>query len=95
MIETIQFPIEGMTCSSCVSRITRALRKVDGVEGVVVDLGRETATVRRDPLVVPDKALVAAVAAAGYEAKLEAAVAIPTVVDEPGFLGRLLARIRA
>lgn len=95
MIETIRFPIEGMTCTSCVNRITRALRKVGGVERVKVDLGGETGTVRRDPLVASDEALRAAIAAAGYEAKLEASIVIPTVVDEPGFFGRLLAHIRA
>ena len=95
MIEAIRFPIEGMTCSSCVSRITRALRKVEGVQQVKVDLRGETATVGRDPLVASNEALAAAIAAAGYEAKLEASTVISTVVDKPGFLGRLVARLRA
>lgn len=95
MTETIRFPIEGMTCASCVSRITRALRKVEGVEQVKVDLRGETGTVRRDPLIASDHALTAAIVAAGYEARLEAATVIPTVVDQPGFLGRLRDRIRA
>ena len=29
--ETVSFPVEGMTCASCVNRITRFLNKVDGV----------------------------------------------------------------
>ena len=94
MIETIRFPVLGMTCASCVSRITRALRKVDGVERVEVDLRRETATVRRDVGSVSNAALEAAIAAAGYEAHLEAAVVVPTV-DRPGMTARLLALIRS
>jgi Cu+-exporting ATPase len=66
-IETIRFPITGMTCTSCVNRITRSLRKLDGVSRVKIDLGRETATVERDPALVSDAAIAAAVAAAGYQ----------------------------
>lgn len=31
-IEIVSFPVEGMTCASCVNRITRFLSKVEGVE---------------------------------------------------------------
>ena len=31
-IERVELPIEGMTCASCVNRIERFLRKVDGVD---------------------------------------------------------------
>jgi copper chaperone CopZ len=94
VIETIRFPIMGMTCSSCVNGITRSLRALAGVEQVRIDLRGETGTVRRDPLVAPDEALVTAIAAAGYEADLRAAVAIPTT-DRPGFATRLMARLRS
>jgi copper chaperone CopZ len=86
--ETIRFPVRGMTCGSCVSRITRAIRKLDGVERIDVDLGRETATVRREPALVSNAALAAAVEAAGYEADLDAAVPV-----EPGEARGLLARL--
>ncbi len=33
-IETICVPVSGMTCSSCVNRITRSVKKVVGVESV-------------------------------------------------------------
>lgn len=94
MIETIRFPVLGMTCASCVSRITRALRKLDGVERVEVDLRRETATVRREAARVSNAALAAAVAAAGYEADLGMAIGVPTV-DRPSFAARLVARVRS
>ena len=92
-METITFPVRGMTCSACVSRITRALRKVPGVERTVVDLRRETATVRRDPEVATDASLAAAVAGAGYEAHLPAARA-GGFVERTGIVARLVRRLR-
>ena len=77
--ETIRFPVTGMTCGSCVNRITRAIRKLDGVTKVDVDLRKEIATVRREPALVSNAVLAAAVEAAGYEADLDAAVVVPTV----------------
>ena len=89
--ETIRFPVAGMTCGSCVNRITRAVRRLDGVTRVKVDLGRETATVRREPALVSNAALAAAVAEAGYQADMTAAV--PVAADEArGWLERLLGR---
>jgi copper chaperone CopZ len=45
----VRFPVEGMTCASCVNRIERYLRKVDGVAEANVNLATETASVRSDP----------------------------------------------
>ena len=81
MIETIRFPVAGMTCASCINRITRSLRRLDGVERIKVDLGRETVTLRRDPDRVSDTALGAAVAQAGYEADLGAAAVVEDAVE--------------
>jgi len=88
-IETIRFPVMGMTCGSCVNRITRTIRRLDGVTRVHVDLRRETATVCREPALVSNAALAAAVEAAGYEADLDAAAVIPTV-ERQGLMNRLL-----
>ena len=79
--ETIRFPVVGMTCASCVNRITRAIRRLDGVTKVHVDLRRETVTVVREPASVSDAALAAAVAGAGYEADLAAAIPVPSSSD--------------
>ena len=92
-LATIRFPVAGMTCSSCVNRITRALRKIDGVSTVRVDLRHETATVRRDPRRVADTTLAAAVTASGYQADLEAAIPIADV-QRRSFLDHLLRRLR-
>ena len=75
---TVRFPVAGMTCGPCVLRIVRAIRKLDGVTMVDVDLRRKTATVRREPALVSNAALAAAVAAAGYQANPTAITVIPT-----------------
>ena len=74
-IEIVSFPVEGMTCASCVNRITRYLRNVDGVEDANVNLASESATVRFDPARVSTPDLIAAVDAAGYVARLDQALA--------------------
>ena len=89
--ETIRFPVAGMTCGSGVNRITRAIRKLDGVTRVDVDLRRETATVRREPALVSNALLAAAVAEAGYVADRGAALVVAPG-SERGFLARLLGR---
>lgn len=91
--ETIRFPIRGMTCASCVNRIMRAVRRVDGVTRVAVDLRRESATVRREPALVSNAALAAAVADAGYVADLGAVEVLPPGADAT-FLERLVGRLR-
>ena len=70
-IEIVSFPVEGMTCASCVNRITRFLNKVDGVEEANVNLASESATVRYDATTLTVADLVAAVDAAGYVARVE------------------------
>jgi Cu+-exporting ATPase len=89
--ETIRFPVTGMTCGSCVNRIMRAVQKLDGVTRVTVDLRRETTTVRREPALVSNAVLAAAVAVAGYTADLDAVEILPPGSDR-SFLDRLLGR---
>ena len=72
-IDIVSFPVDGMTCASCVNRITRFLGKVEGVEEAHVNLASESATVRFDPARVNVSDLVAAVDAAGYVARVEQA----------------------
>ncbi len=69
----VRFPVEGMTCASCVNRIERYLRKTEGVAKANVNLATETATVRFDPALVDLDGLRSAVEAAGYEARIDQA----------------------
>ncbi len=70
---TIRFPVEGMTCASCVNRIERYLRKADGVLEATVNLATESASVRYDAARITPAGLGQAVEAAGYEARLDRA----------------------
>ena len=61
----LSFPVEGMTCASCVARVERSLVKVPGVSEASVNLATEAATVRADPSVSLDT-LRKAIEGAGY-----------------------------
>ncbi len=67
MTEQVRFPIEGMTCTSCVGYITKAVRKIEGVEWVKVDLGSDSIAVRFEPAQTSLVAIAQAVRRAGYE----------------------------
>jgi Cu+-exporting ATPase len=62
------FPVEGMTCASCVRRVEKSLAAVPGVAEVTVNLATEAATVQADASVTPET-LRAAVEKAGYTAR--------------------------
>jgi Cu+-exporting ATPase len=63
----IRLQVTGMSCASCVARVEKALRKVEGVADAAVNLATETATVRLSSG-VPVAALTAAIEKAGYGA---------------------------
>ena len=60
------FEVDGMSCASCVGRVERVLKGLDGDAGAVVNLARETGTVSDT---IPAAAVVAALATAGYPAR--------------------------
>ncbi len=64
--DQLEFPVTGMTCASCSSRVERALRKVPGVLDASVNLAAERAAVTFIPTAVGWQELRAAVEKAGY-----------------------------
>ncbi|MHB8869354.1 MAG: heavy metal translocating P-type ATPase, partial [Thermoleophilia bacterium] len=70
-IETVQIPVEGMTCASCVARVQKSLGRVDGVSEASVNFATEKATVSFDPAAVDVERLVATVRDTGYGVKSE------------------------
>ncbi|MBT9492622.1 MAG: copper-translocating P-type ATPase [Paucibacter sp.] len=68
--QNLSLQISGMTCASCVGRVERALLKMPGVLSAEVNLATETASVRMLSSTVEPQTLIAAIAKAGYEARL-------------------------
>ncbi|KAL3236575.1 Cu(2+)-transporting P-type ATPase CCC2 [Nakaseomyces bracarensis] len=62
--------IKGMTCSSCVSTVTKQLEKVDGVHDVNVSLLTEECTVEYDPSVVTIDQIKETIDDCGFDASI-------------------------
>ncbi len=60
------FPVEGMTCASCVRRVEKAISTVPGVRSASVNLATERADVTLAAPATP-QAVIAAIQSAGYE----------------------------
>lgn len=67
-METTELKVDGMTCGSCVASVTKALKRVPGVQGVEVDLSSGIARIRGEHAANLVPAFVAALGDAGYEA---------------------------
>ena len=80
--QRVVLPIEGMTCAACVSTVTNAIGRVEGVSGVVVNLASETAAVTFAPVGRRVAAMRDAVRSVGYGIAEESAVlTVPGLVD--------------
>ncbi len=64
---TVEIPISGMTCASCVARNEKALRRLDGVSAANVNFATEKAQVTFDPARIDVGRLAATIEQAGYE----------------------------
>ncbi|MBD2746084.1 copper-translocating P-type ATPase [Microvirga sp. BT688] len=64
---TLDIPVQGMTCASCVGRVEKALRAVDGVDAASVNLATERARVSLKPGVTDTSAIAEAIRNVGYE----------------------------
>ena len=69
-MEKISLPVEGMTCASCVARVEKSIKKLDGVESVAVNLASEKATLSIDKSKVNIEEIKNIVEEAGYKVDL-------------------------
>lgn len=74
-VDDLTLELSGMSCASCAGRIEKALRKVEGVLDVSVNLAMESARVRVLRAGVEPAQLVLAVEGAGYGARLHTGMA--------------------
>ena len=65
-LRTLEIPVLGMTCASCVGRIEKAIRAAPGVKSATVNLAAERARVEIDDAGSP-AAVSQAIRSAGYE----------------------------
>jgi len=65
-LANISLPVQGMTCTSCVSHVEGALRELAGVSDVVVNLSTNKASLTYDPALVKVTDLQRAVEGVGY-----------------------------
>lgn len=70
--QTRTFTVEKMTCPACPITVRAAMRGVEGVREVKVDLDGRTATVTFDPGITTPDDIAAASARAGYPARPDA-----------------------
>ena len=61
-----KFTVTGMTCSACSAHVDKAVRKLEGVSEVNVNLLGGSMTVEYDPAAETPEDIIAAVDAAGY-----------------------------
>ncbi|MDP1742392.1 heavy-metal-associated domain-containing protein [Polaromonas sp.] len=78
-MEAVELKVDGMTCGSCVNAVSRALSAVPGVETVDVGLETGIATVRGGQVTEQVKALLGALATAGYSARAAGAPHAPPI----------------
>jgi Cu+-exporting ATPase len=69
-INHIIAPVEGMTCASCVARVEKSIRKVDGVKNVSVNLATEKAMIEYNPGELDLQKLADTIEEAGYKIDL-------------------------
>ncbi len=63
------FKVEGMSCGDCSTKVTEALKAIDGVEAVAVDYQTGEAQIAFDAEKTDADKLLAAIKATGYAAQ--------------------------
>lgn len=66
--EPMEIDIQGMTCASCVARVERFVKKVEGVDDVAVNFANHVGTIHHQGLA--PETVIKAVEAAGFQATL-------------------------
>jgi len=74
-MKTVELQVQGMSCGSCVKHVTEALRPVEGVSDVTVDLQAGRVKVSGDS---DSHALLSALQEAGYPAQLATMESVPS-----------------
>ena len=93
---TIEIPVEGMTCASCVGRVERAIRAIEGVTAANVNLATERASVSFGSAEANPQAVAEAIRDVGYDpvpASVELAISGMTCASCVGRVEKALRRV--
>ena len=77
-----KFDVVGMTCSSCAMSVEKAVRKMNGVSSVNVNLLSNNMVVEYDDSLVNSSTIISTVSSAGYNAMLTSSSTAPPTKDE-------------
>ena len=75
------FDVGGMTCAACQAHVEKAVQRLDGVDGVAVNLLSGSMTVDFDDSVLTEDDICTAIDRAGYSASPQGG---PAVAAAPG-----------
>lgn len=68
---TIDFQIEGMSCSSCAINIEKKLKTLDGIQSVSINIANNKGKVAFDTAALDSETILKAIDSVGYHAKLD------------------------
>jgi len=80
-LEKLSLPVEGMTCASCVLRVEKTLKKIEGIQDVNVNLATEKVTFKIDHSKATLDNVSRAVEDAGYKLLLPVSAAEAVSVE--------------
>ena len=66
-----KFAIQGMTCSSCSAHVEKAVKKLQGIQEINVNLLSNSMVVSYDERIITESKIIEAVRASGYGASIE------------------------
>ncbi|RHZ82222.1 hypothetical protein Glove_110g106 [Diversispora epigaea] len=66
-IKSITLPVKGMSCNSCVNKITNALKSTSGIKNVVVSLIDENALIEYDDKLITENQIIEAIKKCGFK----------------------------
>ncbi|NUM79013.1 heavy-metal-associated domain-containing protein, partial [candidate division KSB1 bacterium] len=66
-VQSAVIPVSGMSCDNCADKITETLHELDGVESAEVSFTKSEASVKFNPAVTNEAAIIGAIEKLGYQ----------------------------